>query len=108
MEAMTACAVAALTINDMCKSADRSMVVGELALWEKSEAAAATGSGRLAPPLNDGWVCHSRQGKIRGQDSQDGARTERQIGSSWFASAGGSVAMCSPHRAGSYPVMLAS
>ena len=36
MEAMTACAVAALTIYDMCKSADRSMVVGELALWEKT------------------------------------------------------------------------
>ena len=36
MEALTACAVAALTIYDMCKSADRSMVMGELALWEKT------------------------------------------------------------------------
>jgi cyclic pyranopterin monophosphate synthase len=36
MEAMTACAVAALTIYDMCKSADREIVIGELALWEKS------------------------------------------------------------------------
>jgi hypothetical protein len=36
MEAMAACAIAALTIYDMCKSADRSMVVGELALWEKT------------------------------------------------------------------------
>jgi cyclic pyranopterin phosphate synthase len=36
MEAMTACAVAALTIYDMCKSADRSMVVEELCLWEKT------------------------------------------------------------------------
>jgi cyclic pyranopterin phosphate synthase len=36
MEAMTACAVAALTIYDMCKSADRSMVIGELTLWEKT------------------------------------------------------------------------
>jgi hypothetical protein len=36
MEALTSCAVAALTIYDMCKSADRSMVVGELALWEKT------------------------------------------------------------------------
>jgi cyclic pyranopterin monophosphate synthase len=35
MEALTACAVAGLTIYDMCKSADRSMVIGELALWEK-------------------------------------------------------------------------
>ena len=35
MEALTACAVAALTIYDMCKSTDRSMTVGELALWEK-------------------------------------------------------------------------
>lgn len=36
MEAMTACAVAALTIYDMCKSVDRSMVIGELCLWEKT------------------------------------------------------------------------
>jgi cyclic pyranopterin phosphate synthase len=36
MEAMTACAVAALTIYDMCKSADKGMEVGHLALWEKS------------------------------------------------------------------------
>jgi cyclic pyranopterin phosphate synthase len=36
MEAMHACAVAALTIYDMCKSADRSMVIGDLALWEKT------------------------------------------------------------------------
>ncbi len=36
MEAMTACAVAALTIYDMCKSADRAMELGQLALWEKS------------------------------------------------------------------------
>jgi len=35
MEALTACSVAALTIYDMCKSADRSMVIGELTLWEK-------------------------------------------------------------------------
>jgi cyclic pyranopterin phosphate synthase len=35
MEAMTACAVAALTIYDMCKSADRSMEIGDLCLWEK-------------------------------------------------------------------------
>ncbi|HEY8216454.1 MAG TPA: cyclic pyranopterin monophosphate synthase MoaC [Acidimicrobiia bacterium] len=36
MEALTACAVAALTIYDMCKSVDRSMTVGDLALWEKT------------------------------------------------------------------------
>jgi len=36
MEAMTACSVAALTIYDMCKSVDKSMVIGELALHEKS------------------------------------------------------------------------
>ena len=27
--------MAGLTIYDMCKSSDRSMVIGELALWEK-------------------------------------------------------------------------
>jgi cyclic pyranopterin phosphate synthase len=36
MEALTACGVAALTIYDMCKSIDRSMVIGELTLWEKT------------------------------------------------------------------------
>jgi len=36
MEALTACAMAALTIYDMCKSADRSMKIGELCLWEKT------------------------------------------------------------------------
>jgi cyclic pyranopterin phosphate synthase len=36
MEAMTACAVAALTVYDMCKSIDRSMTIGELTLWEKT------------------------------------------------------------------------
>ena len=36
MEAMTACAVAALTIYDMVKSTDRSVTIGELCLWEKT------------------------------------------------------------------------
>ena len=36
MEALTACSIAALTIYDMCKSIDRGMTIGELALWEKS------------------------------------------------------------------------
>ena len=36
MEALHACATAALTIYDMCKSADRGMTIGELALWEKT------------------------------------------------------------------------
>jgi cyclic pyranopterin phosphate synthase len=33
---MTACSVACLTIYDMCKSADRGMTIGEIALWEKT------------------------------------------------------------------------
>jgi cyclic pyranopterin phosphate synthase len=36
MEALTAAAIAALTIYDMCKSVDRSMTIGELQLWEKT------------------------------------------------------------------------
>jgi len=36
MEALHACAIAGLTIYDMCKSADKSMVIGEIALWEKT------------------------------------------------------------------------
>ena len=36
MEALTAAAVAALTIYDMCKSHDRTMVISEVTLLEKS------------------------------------------------------------------------
>ena len=36
MEALTACSVAALTLYDMCKSADKGMVISDLTLWEKS------------------------------------------------------------------------
>jgi cyclic pyranopterin monophosphate synthase len=36
MEAMMAAAIAALTIYDMCKSIDRTMVVERVALWEKT------------------------------------------------------------------------
>ena len=36
MEALHACSVAALTIYDMCKSADKTMVISELTLWEKT------------------------------------------------------------------------
>lgn len=36
MEALHACSVAALTIYDMCKSADKSMVITDLCLWEKT------------------------------------------------------------------------
>ena len=36
MEALTAVTVAALTIYDMCKSADRTMTIEDIALWEKS------------------------------------------------------------------------
>ena len=36
MEALTACAIAALTVYDMCKSLDRSITIEELALSEKS------------------------------------------------------------------------
>jgi cyclic pyranopterin phosphate synthase len=54
MEAMTACAIAALTIYDMCKSVDRSMVIGELALWEKTGGRSGVWrrpAGGLAGPL---------------------------------------------------------
>ena len=56
MEAMTACAVAALTIYDMCKSSDRSMVIGELALWEKTGGKSGhwrRAQGSLAAPMHN-------------------------------------------------------
>ena len=36
MEALVAVSAAALTIYDMCKSADKGMVIADLALWEKT------------------------------------------------------------------------
>jgi len=51
MEALTACAVACLTIYDMCKSADRSMTIGDVTLWEKT--GGRSGTYRRAPDLDD-------------------------------------------------------
>ncbi|TMK86471.1 MAG: cyclic pyranopterin monophosphate synthase MoaC [Actinobacteria bacterium] len=51
MEAMTACSVAALTVYDMCKSVDRSMVIGELTLWEKT--GGRSGTYRRKPSPSD-------------------------------------------------------
>ena len=53
MEAMTACAVAALTIYDMCKSTDRSMTVGELALWEKTGGRSGIWRRPVPDPLDE-------------------------------------------------------
>ncbi len=50
MEALMACSVAALTIYDMCKSSDRAMSIGELALWEKSGGRRGT-YRRAEPPV---------------------------------------------------------
>ena len=50
MEALTACSIAALTIYDMCKSADRSMTIGDLTLWEKT--GGRSGVYRKAPDLD--------------------------------------------------------
>jgi len=36
MEALMAVTVAALTVYDMCKSADRTMTIEDIAIWEKS------------------------------------------------------------------------
>ena len=56
MEAMTACSIAALTIYDMCKSADRSMLIGDLALWEKTGGRSGhwrrPAEALVAPPVN--------------------------------------------------------
>jgi cyclic pyranopterin phosphate synthase len=51
MEALTACAVACLTIYDMCKSADKGMTIGDIALWEKT--GGRSGTYRRAPGLDD-------------------------------------------------------
>ena len=47
MEALTAVALAALTVYDMLKAVDRGMVIGEIALWEKR--GGRSGEWRRAP-----------------------------------------------------------
>src|SRR3954469_16039820 len=51
MEALTACSIAALTVYDMCKSADRTMVIGDITLWEKT--GGRSGSYRRSLDLDD-------------------------------------------------------
>lgn len=51
MEALTACSVACLTIYDMCKSADKNMTIGEIALWEKT--GGRSGTYRRSPSFDD-------------------------------------------------------
>ena len=51
MEALTACAVAALTIYDMCKSIDREMTITEVALWEKT--GGRSGTFRREPDFDE-------------------------------------------------------
>ncbi len=53
MEALTACSVAALTIYDMCKSADKYMEIGDIALWEKTGGKSGP-FRRAADQLNSG------------------------------------------------------
>jgi cyclic pyranopterin phosphate synthase len=55
MEALHACSVAALTIYDMCKSADRAMVIGDIALWEKTGGKSGTyrRPDNIAPPVTN-------------------------------------------------------
>ncbi|HQU16125.1 MAG TPA: cyclic pyranopterin monophosphate synthase MoaC [Gammaproteobacteria bacterium] len=49
MEALTAAAVAALTVYDMCKGMDRGMVIGDLRLLEKK--GGRSGHWRADPAL---------------------------------------------------------
>ena len=51
MEALTACSIACLTIYDMCKSVDRSMVISEMTLWEKT--GGRSGAYRRAGAFSD-------------------------------------------------------
>jgi cyclic pyranopterin phosphate synthase len=51
MEALTACAVSALNIYDMCKSVDRGMTIEDLELWEKT--GGRSGTYRRTPRFDD-------------------------------------------------------
>ena len=53
MEALTAVTLAALTIYDMCNSIERTMTIGEVALWEKSGGRSGTWRREDALDEND-------------------------------------------------------
>jgi cyclic pyranopterin monophosphate synthase len=69
MEALTACSVAALTIYAMCKSADRSMVIGDVTLWEKTGGRSGT---YRRDPLDDAGVGVEGLGGLSGSDDDLG------------------------------------
>jgi cyclic pyranopterin phosphate synthase len=87
MEALHACATAALTIYDMCKSADRGMTIGELALWEKTGGRSGTyrraDDGGRSPgdersgdgPTQEGGS-HGRSHDGQPQDGRPGTRSD--------------------------------
>ena len=75
MEALHACATAALTIYDMCKSVDRGMVIDELTLWEKTGGRSGVyrraTSEPVPAPKSDGasaTVKAAGDGALRGTD----------------------------------------
>lgn len=56
MEAMTACTVACLSIYDMCKSADRSMTIDDVSLWETTGGASGPYRRESTGNRHDGVV----------------------------------------------------
>ena len=64
MEALTAASVAALTIYDMCKSSDRSMVIGEITLWEKTGGRSGTYRRDPLEPLGAGSMAGDFDGTL--------------------------------------------
>jgi cyclic pyranopterin phosphate synthase len=74
MEALTACSVAALTIYDMCKSADRTMVIAELTLWEKTGGRSGTYRRTAALPGSGlPQLAGSLSGSVRDAELDDRA-----------------------------------
>ena len=83
MEALTACSVAGLTIYDMCKSVDRGMIIGELALWEKT--GGRTGTYRRADSPTTTWGSRRTTGPARPGPHgvpEGAARAARWLGAS--------------------------
>src|ERR1700736_5533088 len=71
MEALTACTVAALTVYDMCKSVDRSMVIGELTLWEKTGGRSGIYRRTVPLPGTGSPVPAAPVSVLDGDDSED-------------------------------------
>src|SRR3954465_6588329 len=77
MEAVMGCSVACLTVYDMCKSMDRSMTIGDVALWEKTGGRSGVWRREVLDPSAIGEDWPGRSKHVRSERRCRGALVAR-------------------------------